>query len=360
MPICSGRGRHAARAPAAAAAASSFVLLCLGTYPLAATAQSLVGTGGITPYSGGGGGGGRRGRLVRAPQEPPAGFFLAGSSIPGVNGVYGPRVGNDRLAGNLTYLKGFVVHGAYPSDHSGWVLAHVQQRFWDAGWLGRRNEWVLIDATGRDRFGQDGERSFIPGAGSDFWYHLHRAARPGAPPTSSAEAASEHSTSLRVHEGDEASEDEAELPWQLVAFGDVQRLDEVWEQHKQHRERAAADAGVRPDEHPKESDARHEAAAAAAAEAVARGKHEEACQVYALAARHLGWPPVESDLWGACRRINLASSPPVHTVVTQSSSRAAHRLLSNLRTRSYQHVVPFCDSRRTALSSACGMRATST
>ena len=275
------------------------LLVCLSR----AASQALVGTGGLTPYRGGGGGGGFRGRRVRAPQEPPTGFFLAGSSIPGVNGVFGPRVDKNRLTGNLTYLKDWVVHGAYPSDHSGWILAHVRQRFWDASWLGRQNEWVLIDPTGRDRFGQDGERSFIPGAGSDFWYHVHRPIRSGAPaPQTAPDAAPARSSSMRIYEGNEADDDEAELPWQLIAFGDVEKLDEVRQHHKQHRERAAAEAVVQPDEQPKEEDARHQAAAKAASEAAAAGKHEEACRVYALTARDLGWPPVsENDTWGARR-----------------------------------------------------------
>jgi hypothetical protein len=56
-----------------------------------ARSQSLVGPGGMTPYSGGGGGGRQFGGFVTL-RDAVNGFFISGSSIEGLNGVYGPRL----------------------------------------------------------------------------------------------------------------------------------------------------------------------------------------------------------------------------------------------------------------------------
>ena len=57
-----------------------------------AIGAQLVGPGGVVPY-GGGGGGPRRYGTVR---DPAAGFFVAGSSLSGLNGVYARLEAGDR------------------------------------------------------------------------------------------------------------------------------------------------------------------------------------------------------------------------------------------------------------------------
>jgi hypothetical protein len=67
-------------APILALAALASLLLLRG-----AAGQHVVGPSAITQYSGGGG---RRGGGYGYVREPAEGFFVAGSSIKGLNGVY--------------------------------------------------------------------------------------------------------------------------------------------------------------------------------------------------------------------------------------------------------------------------------
>jgi len=152
---------------------------------LASTAgQQMVAPGGMTPYSGGGGGGGPRfGGYVRL-SEPVLGFFVTGSSIDPMNGVFGPRLDSAAATSALPpSLASTVGHGAYPHSHSGWTLAHVKKPG------GRDHEWVLFDANFRERFACPGD-SLIPSSGRR-WSHLHRVSRV---PPSEAEAAAEKKT----------------------------------------------------------------------------------------------------------------------------------------------------------------------
>merc|ERR1711934_282851 len=81
------------------------VLLLLAMLSCGAQASGLVGPGAMTPYSGGGGGRQRSYGYVR---EPAKGFFISGSSIPQLNGIYDrvesfPRAINRQLA--LAYVE---------------------------------------------------------------------------------------------------------------------------------------------------------------------------------------------------------------------------------------------------------------
>ena len=53
--------------------------------------SNIVGPGAIGNYRPSGGRGGYRSRSYGTVSEFPAGFFIGGSSIPGVNGLYGKR-----------------------------------------------------------------------------------------------------------------------------------------------------------------------------------------------------------------------------------------------------------------------------
>ena len=187
---------------------------------LASTAgQQMVAPGGMTPYSGGGGGGGPRfGGYVRL-SEPVLGFFVTGSSIDPMNGVFGPRLDSAAAKSALPpSLASTVGHGAYPHSHSGWTLAHVQKPG------GRDHEWVLFDANFRERFACPGD-SLIPSSGRR-WSHLHRVSRV---PPSEAEAAAAKTGGTEGGGGGggaaagggavrvAAEDDEDELPWQVLS-----------------------------------------------------------------------------------------------------------------------------------------------
>ena len=76
-----------------------------------------------------------------ASNGPPMGYFVSGSSIADLNGVYGPRQ-TDELP---EYLQPALA--AYPHDSgNGWVLAHAIA-------ADGAPEWVFVDPAGRDRLG---------------------------------------------------------------------------------------------------------------------------------------------------------------------------------------------------------------
>ena len=102
-----------------------------------------------------------------ASNGPPMGYFVSGSSIADLNGVYGPRQ-TDALPG---YLQPALAY--YPHDSgNGWVLAHAMT-------ADGAQEWVFVDPAGRDRLGHPD--AVVLGAGIS-WRHLHRAPRGGANP----------------------------------------------------------------------------------------------------------------------------------------------------------------------------------
>ena len=107
----------------------------------AASAQQLVGPGGMTPYSGGGGG--RRFGGYVTIRDAVNGFFVAGSSIDDLNGVYGPRLTD--LSALPAEVARDVQIGAYAHASSGWILANVRQ---DGG----GTEWVFFDRSNAERF----------------------------------------------------------------------------------------------------------------------------------------------------------------------------------------------------------------
>ncbi|EOD24818.1 hypothetical protein EMIHUDRAFT_457707, partial [Emiliania huxleyi CCMP1516] len=212
---------------------------------LASTAgQQMVAPGGVTPYSGGGGGGGPRfGGYVRL-SEPVLGFFVTGSSIDPMNGVFGPRLDSAAATSALPpSLASTVGHGAYPHSHSGWTLAHVQKPG------GRDHEWVLFDANFRERFACPGD-SLIPSSGRR-WSHLHRVSRV---PPSEAEAAAAKTGGTEGGGGGggaaagggavrvAAEDDEDELPWQVIGLRDAARLESLRKEAEAHRAATAAAA----------------------------------------------------------------------------------------------------------------------
>ena len=146
--------------------------------------NGLVGPGGMVPY-GGGGGGRRHGGFVQV-RDPAHGFFVAGSSISELNGVY-VRKGAMPASGHSAQL-------VYFNEASGWFMAMVDgpasggnvekmQQYEQANgeappapgyeaYGGKETEWLFVDSQGKDRFGHAGD-TIIPGAGTS-WGHLHR------------------------------------------------------------------------------------------------------------------------------------------------------------------------------------------
>ena len=192
-------------------------LLLLG----AATAQHVVGPGGVTPYSGGGA---RRGGGYGYVREPAEGFFVAGSSIKEMNGMY-KKVEKvpSAIPHKFHYAYRKWPHGQ-DDDMRGWTMALVASPGEGAGYeaIGtEKSEWLFIDPHHRDRFGHEGA-TVIPGAGTS-WQHLHRAGRQGAGNNPHAPAISE-------------DVDLDELPWQIIFIGDADQVEEFRERERRYEE----------------------------------------------------------------------------------------------------------------------------
>ena len=149
----------------ARATCSAFLRLAL---LLASSNAQLVGPGGVVPY-GGGGGGPRRYGTVR---DPAHGFFVAGSTLRGLNGVYARVDPTDSRAGAACGSLLRECQLAYYNEASKWTmgLARPPEGY---GAVGRKStEWMFVDKKGHDKFGHAGE-TIIPGAG-DSWSHAKR------------------------------------------------------------------------------------------------------------------------------------------------------------------------------------------
>lgn len=137
--------------------------------------MSLVGPGTLTEYEGPSRGRRQRGS-VRV-QKPAFGFFIAGSTIDEICGLFGQV--NPHTARNIT---DHAVHLCYKHDQTGWLLALVESPPDEVEAERRANpysyeepcgmEWVFIDKTGKDLFKHKGD-TIVPGAGVR-WKHLHR------------------------------------------------------------------------------------------------------------------------------------------------------------------------------------------
>eukprot|EP00945_MAST-04E_sp_MAST-4E-sp1_P007759 g7759.t1 len=173
----------------------------------------MVGPGGMVPHTGGGRR--RHGGYVRV-QDPAVGFFLGGSSIEEMNGLYG-RVNSIQLA---TIHQEF--HLAYRHDRNGWMMAMVKGPSDDYTPVGGKDtEWVIMDPYGNDRFGHSGA-TYIPGSGQR-WEHVHRRA-----PNSGRRAPESFEKSL----ASKYEDDMEQLPWQLIAVLDKDMLEKLRNQER--------------------------------------------------------------------------------------------------------------------------------
>ena len=139
----------------------------------------MVGPGAVAPYSGGGG----RPRGFGYVRDPAAGFFVTGSTIRGLNGVYRRvnSVPEDEHRWQLVYKH----------QSSGWLMGLAEGRTASGGAQyetvgGKETEWLFCDDEQQDRFGHVGN-TVIPGAGPK-WSHLHRRASGIAPEPSNPPA----------------------------------------------------------------------------------------------------------------------------------------------------------------------------
>jgi hypothetical protein len=81
--------------------------------------------------------------------DPAAGFFIAGSSIDGMNGVYG-RIHE------VPIMHAHRFHWAYHNQLTGWVMGLAVGADDGASYEtfgGKGSEWLIVDGRLHDRFG---------------------------------------------------------------------------------------------------------------------------------------------------------------------------------------------------------------
>jgi hypothetical protein len=186
----------------------------------------LVAPGAVTTYSGTG----SQRRSYGTVRDPAMGFFVAGSSLAELNGVY--------VRSQPTAFPGFKAGPSqhrfllnYHNDMSGWHMALVEPADGAAHSAhgGQGSEWVFISPPDhqshgwRDRFGHEGA-TVIPGSGMS-WQHLHRAhvSGPDSPLPSGLEE-DEARVSSAGGGGRDATDELDELPFQVIYIGDQAML----------------------------------------------------------------------------------------------------------------------------------------
>mmetsp|Transcript_34582 Transcript_34582/g.44587 ORF Transcript_34582/g.44587 Transcript_34582/m.44587 type:complete len:264 (+) Transcript_34582:18-809(+) len=203
--------------------------------------SDMVAGGGMTPY---GGGGRAHGGYVRV-RDPGKGFFVAGSSIREVNGLYQRT---DSLPIQFHELHKYQL--VYSNSITKWYMALVDGPLYEekgyGAYGGASNEWVIIDNEGKDRFGHVGN-TIIPGCG-DRWGHLDsRYGKPMEPEEevnilqNGEDIIEERSllTSDEINEWHAKRRDE--LPWQMIMISGEDMLRNL-QNHANHRDYRAKEA----------------------------------------------------------------------------------------------------------------------
>lgn len=157
-----------------------------------------------------------------ASNGPPMGYFVSGSSIADLNGVYGPRQ-TDALD---AYLQPALAAYAHDSGN-GWVLAHAIT-------ADGAQEWVFVDPAGRDRLGHPD--ATVLGAGTS-WRHLHRAPRGGANPGDLPKTAVAPLDALVQPDADD------QLPRRVGPLPDAVLFEQILAQYRRQAEAEARERG---------------------------------------------------------------------------------------------------------------------
>ena len=161
-------------------------------------------------------------------EQPPVGFFIQGSSIRDMCGVYvmqSPPIYEDDDKDDIETLL------YYKHVDNNWTLEQLRR--------GRRVEWNLVDEDGQERFMQPGAK-LVPGAGVR-WGWVHRSSGDG----SMVLRAGREPNALVGQEVTEATpDDENDLPWQVIALLDPDTLREVLDGADQHKSRMRAEGAA--------------------------------------------------------------------------------------------------------------------
>lgn len=225
---------------------------------------------------------------------PPHGFYLDGSTLPTLNGIYGPlsSVAGDIFEGSDTEeMEGMF----YQNDHSGWVLARILQEgpeVWEEGGF----EWVLIDPVGEERFVYEDNGTMRPRGGTD-WKHVKgRVSRFVRKGDGAGDQDKDKETDIDKVDTDKDG-DEAELPWLVGAIPNAIYFEQYLAKQRRHdaAQSAALQLRILPPLPPGSSDE--------------TTPSSESCQNEAVPPPGGGWPIAEAHLTRA-RRFRRARDFP--------------------------------------------------
>lgn len=177
--------------------------------------------------------------------EPAYGFFIAGSTVKAMNGVYIRKNPPQRTAEEEEVRQDLLY---YTHIDSPWTMLLAETpELSDANPYfhrsqGERSEWVFVDERGADRFTHKGD-TIVPGAGVA-WKHVHRTSGGARVPEASEARRDSWRSSLGFGGGRNttqlaaaAEDDEDELPWQVIAVLDHDILRQLMGGYQYHKER---------------------------------------------------------------------------------------------------------------------------
>eukprot|EP00662_Eupelagonemidae_sp_cell21_P024568 gene24568-53712_t len=99
------------------------------------------------------------GHLVGPGKRDTVGFFVAGSSAEGLNGLYAKVEDKDYSSARMSHITPLL----YQNDRTGWLLAYVDaKQEGRVGHGGKTTEWTFTDHEWRDRFAHEGD-TYLPG-----------------------------------------------------------------------------------------------------------------------------------------------------------------------------------------------------
>ena len=205
--------------------------------------------------------------------EPPYGFFIAGSSVKTINGVY-IRRNIPRDPSQLRQGEDILLYYVHMDNNGSTMILSEKRRkpvtprdeveededgedeeededevedHWFRQVQPPKRQWLFVDEKNVDRFSHVGD-TIVPGAGTR-WKHVHKKSGGGGLSSSAAASATAAAYSSFFGLGGgggggsqivEASQDDHnELPWQVIAILDTGILNQIMRGAKYHKHRVS-------------------------------------------------------------------------------------------------------------------------
>jgi predicted Zn-dependent protease len=202
--------------------------------------------------------------------EPPYGFFIAGSSVKTLNGVYirrnVPRDPAQMRKGEdiLLYYVHMDSNGATmilseksrkkptvsrdeveEDDEEDEDEEDSEEDHWFRQVQPPKRQWLFVDEKNVDRFAHVGD-TIVPGAGTR-WKHVHKQSGGGSSSTTSSAAAAATAAAYSSFFGlgggsqivEASQDDHNELPWQVIAILDTGILNQIMRGARYHKHRVS-------------------------------------------------------------------------------------------------------------------------